>query len=361
MPRSKARDVGMCALQMYAYLATYQMPNDDPEKLEARVRVKYPVVIDKLVGLGTTPTLRLQRALGTEGRFRLWEKIARVLALGVVRVPARDGGVRAAQASGAVPERGGAHLRDVRHRRDRLLGDPDGPAVVRGAAGPDGGRTHAGAAPDDGGVRRAVLEAGLGASVRCPGRQSPGRHAVAAFRHLRDGRACAERHRSCRGPARLDLRGHARPRARVPRRALRHRPGGRARAGRGHPRGDAEGIPRSDPARAGRCSSSKPRRGHDQRAGADGGAPPARRRARRRRSRPGVHRPRRPDAVRLPGRDDPRPLPAAAAARRPGGHLEPDRGRLAVLDRASRSRSRSACSGATSRCSAGSSRRSPRA
>ena len=31
-------------------------------------------MIDKLVGLGTTPTLRLQRALGTEGRFRLWEK-----------------------------------------------------------------------------------------------------------------------------------------------------------------------------------------------------------------------------------------------------------------------------------------------
>ena len=33
LPRSRARDVGMCVLQMYAYLATYQMPNDDPEQL----------------------------------------------------------------------------------------------------------------------------------------------------------------------------------------------------------------------------------------------------------------------------------------------------------------------------------------
>lgn len=75
MPRSKARDVGMCVLQMYAYLATYQMPNDDPERLEARVKVKYPVVIDRLIGLGTTPTMRLQRAFGTEGHFRVFEKV----------------------------------------------------------------------------------------------------------------------------------------------------------------------------------------------------------------------------------------------------------------------------------------------
>ncbi|MDA0179917.1 phosphatase PAP2 family protein [Solirubrobacter phytolaccae] len=75
MPRSRTRDVGMCVLQMYAYLATYQMPNDDPEKLEARVKVKYPVRIDRVIGLGTTPTMRLQRAFGAEGRFRAWEKL----------------------------------------------------------------------------------------------------------------------------------------------------------------------------------------------------------------------------------------------------------------------------------------------
>ena len=74
-PRSRARDIGMCTLQMYAYLATYQMPNDDPERLLARVRVEYPVKADRMIGRGTTPTLRLQRALSEPGRFRTWEKL----------------------------------------------------------------------------------------------------------------------------------------------------------------------------------------------------------------------------------------------------------------------------------------------
>jgi hypothetical protein len=75
VPRSRKRDVAVCALQMYAYLATYQMPNDDPEALQKRVRVEYPVRFDRFVGLGTTPTMRLQRAFGTPGRFARWEKL----------------------------------------------------------------------------------------------------------------------------------------------------------------------------------------------------------------------------------------------------------------------------------------------
>jgi hypothetical protein len=73
-PRTRARDVGTCVLQMWAYLATYKMPNDHPEALERRVRVGYPVRADRFIGGGTTPTLRLQRALGRPGRFRAWEK-----------------------------------------------------------------------------------------------------------------------------------------------------------------------------------------------------------------------------------------------------------------------------------------------
>jgi hypothetical protein len=75
VPRSRARDVGTCVLQMWAYLATYKMPNDDPEALEARVRVAYPVKIDRFLGVGKTPTIRLQRALGAPGRFRVWERV----------------------------------------------------------------------------------------------------------------------------------------------------------------------------------------------------------------------------------------------------------------------------------------------
>jgi hypothetical protein len=74
VPRSRARDVAVCALQMWAYIATYQMPNDDPEALERRVKVAYPVRADRFIGFGKTPTLRLQRAHGTPGHFRRWEK-----------------------------------------------------------------------------------------------------------------------------------------------------------------------------------------------------------------------------------------------------------------------------------------------
>jgi membrane-associated phospholipid phosphatase len=43
------------------------MPNDDPERLRARVRVTYPVRIDRAIGLGELPGLRLQRALARPG------------------------------------------------------------------------------------------------------------------------------------------------------------------------------------------------------------------------------------------------------------------------------------------------------
>jgi PAP2 superfamily protein len=74
-PRSRARDVGTVLLQMLAYLAAYEMPNDDPEALEARVRVRYPLDFDTWLGRGTPPTLRLQRALGRPGSFALWEQL----------------------------------------------------------------------------------------------------------------------------------------------------------------------------------------------------------------------------------------------------------------------------------------------
>ncbi len=73
-PRSRARDAGTVALQMWAYLAGYEMPNDDPEALERRVRIAYPARVDRVLGFGTTPTVRLQRAFSEPGRFHGFEK-----------------------------------------------------------------------------------------------------------------------------------------------------------------------------------------------------------------------------------------------------------------------------------------------
>ncbi len=75
MPRSRTRDVLVCVGQMWAYLATYEMPNDDPDRLRARVRVEYPVRVDRWLGRGQTPTLRLQRALANPHRFHGIEKV----------------------------------------------------------------------------------------------------------------------------------------------------------------------------------------------------------------------------------------------------------------------------------------------
>jgi membrane-associated phospholipid phosphatase len=69
-PRSPLRDAGIYALQMWAYFAHFDMPDDDPEALLKRLRVDYPIRCDRAIGLGTCPTIRLQRALGQEGQVR---------------------------------------------------------------------------------------------------------------------------------------------------------------------------------------------------------------------------------------------------------------------------------------------------
>jgi membrane-associated phospholipid phosphatase len=75
MPRSRRRDVAMVGLNMWAYVAAYEMPHDDPERLEARAHVDYPIAIDRVLGLGTIPTLRLQRAFATPGTINRFERV----------------------------------------------------------------------------------------------------------------------------------------------------------------------------------------------------------------------------------------------------------------------------------------------
>jgi membrane-associated phospholipid phosphatase len=68
-PRTRLRDAGIYALQMWAYYAHYDMPDDDPEALLRRTRVDYPIRVDTLIGGGQTPSARLQRAFGRPGRL----------------------------------------------------------------------------------------------------------------------------------------------------------------------------------------------------------------------------------------------------------------------------------------------------
>lgn len=68
--RSRARDVAVCCLQMWAYLAAYKTPHDDADAQRSRVRVDYVIDVDRVLGLGELPTVRLQRAFaGSQWRM----------------------------------------------------------------------------------------------------------------------------------------------------------------------------------------------------------------------------------------------------------------------------------------------------
>lgn len=73
--RRPVRDVAVCALNMWAYLAAYEMPNDDPDRLAERVRVDYPIAIDRVLGLGRPPTVRLQRMFSAPGEVNRFERV----------------------------------------------------------------------------------------------------------------------------------------------------------------------------------------------------------------------------------------------------------------------------------------------
>jgi hypothetical protein len=80
MRRSRTRDVAVCTLQMWAYLAAYKSPHDDPAAQERRTRFDYPIAADRLLGLGELPTLRLQRMLARVGEDGAeWRALDRVL------------------------------------------------------------------------------------------------------------------------------------------------------------------------------------------------------------------------------------------------------------------------------------------
>jgi hypothetical protein len=74
----RARQVTVSVLNMWAYIATYEMPNDDPGRLARRVRIDYPIAADRVLGLGVVPSVRLQGAFSKPGTVN---RVERVLAM----------------------------------------------------------------------------------------------------------------------------------------------------------------------------------------------------------------------------------------------------------------------------------------
>jgi len=74
LPRGRWRSLGVVSLNMWAYLAAYELPNADAKALEARVRIDYPIAVDRVLGLGEVPTVRLQRGFARSGHINRFER-----------------------------------------------------------------------------------------------------------------------------------------------------------------------------------------------------------------------------------------------------------------------------------------------
>ena len=62
-PRTKTRDAMLFALQMWAFVVTHELPYDDPDALRRRLKIRYPIRVDRVIGAGRLPNSRLQELL----------------------------------------------------------------------------------------------------------------------------------------------------------------------------------------------------------------------------------------------------------------------------------------------------------
>jgi membrane-associated phospholipid phosphatase len=78
-PRSRARDVVLFAHQMWGFTMAHELPYDDPEALLRRLRIRYPIGVDRVIGAGELPNIRLQRAFSRHGRVTVLDRALSVI------------------------------------------------------------------------------------------------------------------------------------------------------------------------------------------------------------------------------------------------------------------------------------------
>ena len=66
--RSRTRDAVLFAQQMWAFVVIHELPYDDPAALRRRLKIRYPIRIDRAIGGGRLPNTRLQSALMKPGQ-----------------------------------------------------------------------------------------------------------------------------------------------------------------------------------------------------------------------------------------------------------------------------------------------------
>ncbi len=63
LPRSKLEYGATWASYLWLFKVAWEIPYDKPQKLHPRLRVRYPIRVDSLIGVGEPPGARLQQAL----------------------------------------------------------------------------------------------------------------------------------------------------------------------------------------------------------------------------------------------------------------------------------------------------------
>jgi membrane-associated phospholipid phosphatase len=78
-PRTRGRDIALFTLQMWGFAMAHELPYDDPEALRRRLRIRYPIVADRILGLGQLPNARLQRAFSRPGEVTRLDRFLSVI------------------------------------------------------------------------------------------------------------------------------------------------------------------------------------------------------------------------------------------------------------------------------------------
>jgi membrane-associated phospholipid phosphatase len=78
-PRSRGRDLTLFALQMWGFVMAHELPYDDPEALRRRLRIRYPIVADRVIGIGKLPNARLQRAFSRPGQVTALDRFLSIV------------------------------------------------------------------------------------------------------------------------------------------------------------------------------------------------------------------------------------------------------------------------------------------
>jgi membrane-associated phospholipid phosphatase len=78
-PRTKTRDAALFAVHMWAFTVIHELPYDDPERLRRRLRIRYPIRLDRALGLGELPNVRIQRALCLPGEVTPADRVLTIV------------------------------------------------------------------------------------------------------------------------------------------------------------------------------------------------------------------------------------------------------------------------------------------